>query len=394
MGGLDIINSAGSANDPEIAFTSDNADTFIAANASKSLTLKGALHTRGIVNIENSITINGNNKLDGMPNRGVSLSVVSGSANISGSVTLPDGNALFVKSGSLGIGGDVNMACVVYNYGKLYILGNLNVDWSKTKYISDRDGEDKDMRTGYSLKNGQTIGTVDAYLYIGGTNDLKFYGYVQNFGEIYSNAGMRVRGWCNMPGSAIMCDTAFINFKNAKAHFGGGVDLNSNAFYNGENSVFDCSGNYTYGIVTINLGSFAAAGNVEMNKVNVDQNTVNTPKWRNDKSMSFMNGFEKIDGAEYKNATVYVGGDLKLGSQLASNAGSYFTMGKTYIGGELLDYCNRANVYYASAIWALNFSNTFIGGACFGGVGSGTGDKRMFMGGGGSPARRSQKSKN
>lgn len=118
----------------------------------KSLTLKGALHTRGIVNIENSITIKGNNKLDGMPNRGVSLSVTSGSANISGSVTLPDGNALFVKSGSLGIGGDVNMASVVYNYGKLYILGNLNVDWSKTKYISDYDGKDDDMRKGYSLK--------------------------------------------------------------------------------------------------------------------------------------------------------------------------------------------------------------------------------------------------
>lgn len=132
MGGLDIINSAGSENNPEIAFTSDNADTFIAANSSKSLTLNGALHTRGIVNIENSITINGNNKLDGMPNRGVSLAIISGSANISGSVTLPDGNALFVKSGSLGIGGDVNMASVVYNYGKLYILGNLNVDWSKT----------------------------------------------------------------------------------------------------------------------------------------------------------------------------------------------------------------------------------------------------------------------
>lgn len=392
MGGLDIINSAGSENDPEIAFTSDNADTFIAANASKSLTLKGALHTRGIVNIENSITIKGNNKLDGMPNRGVSLSVASGLANISGSVTLPDGNALFVKSGSLGIGGDVNMASVVYNYGKLYILGNLNVDWSKTKYISDRDGEDKDMRTGYSLKNGQTIGTVDAYLYIGGTNDLKFYGYVQNFGEIYSNAGMRVRGWCSMPGSAIMCDTAFINFKNAKAHFGGTVDLNSNAFYNGENSVFDCGGDYTYGIVTINLGSFAAAGNVEMNKVNVDQNTVNSPKWKNSKSMSFMNGFETIDGAEYKNATVYVGGDLKLGSsKLAGNAGSYFTMGKTYIGGDLLDYCNRANAYYATAIWAFNFSNTFIGGDCFGGAGIATGNNSIFMVGGDYQSRRSTK---
>lgn len=195
-----------------------------------------------------------------------------------------------------------------------------------------------------------------------------------------------------MPGSAIMCDTAFINFKNAKAHFGGTVDLNSNAFYNGENSVFDCGGDYTYGIVTINLGSFAAAGNVEMNKINVDQNTVNSPKWRNSKSMSFMNGFEKIDGAEYKNATVYVGGDLKLGSsKLEGNAGSYFTMGKTYIGGDLLDYCNRANAYYATAIWAFNFSNTFIGGDCFGGAGIATGNNSIFMVGGDYQSRRSTK---
>lgn len=392
MGGLDIVNSAGSENDPEIAFTSDKADTFIAANSSKSLTLKGYLFTRGIVNIENSVTVNGNERVDGMPNRGVSLAVLSGSANISGNVSLSDGNALFVKSGSLGIGGDVNMACVVYNYGKLYILGNLNVNWNKTKYISDRGGDGNDMRTGYSLKNGQTIGTVDAYLYIGGTNDLKFYGYVQNFGEIYSNAGMRVRGWCNMPSNAIMCDTAFINFKNAKAHFGGSVDLNSNAFYNGENSVFDCGGDYTYGIVTINLGSFAASGNVEMNKINVDQSSHNNASWRNSKSFSFMNGIEKVDGVEFKNATVYVGGNLKLGSnQTAGVAGSYITMGKTYIGGDLLDYCNRANAYYATAIWAFNFSNTFIGGDCFGGAGIATGNNSIFMVGGDYQSRRSTK---
>ena len=105
-----------------------------------------------------------------------------------------------------------------------------------------------------------------------------------------------------------------------------------------------------------------------------------------------MNGFETIDGAEHKNATVYVGGNLKLGSsQLAGNAGSYFTMGKTYIGGDLLDYCNRANAYYATAIWAFNFSNTFIGGDCFGGAGIATGNNSIFMVGGDYQSRRSTK---
>lgn len=386
MGGLNIVNSGGSAKDPEITFTSDNADTFIAGDASKTLTLKGALHTRGTVNIGYSLDIKGTNKVDGMENRGVGLCVLSGTTNIGGNVSLNDGEALFVKSGSLGIQGDVNMASTVYNYGKMYILGNLNVDWSKTQYITDK--ESGDMHQGYSLKNGKTIGTVDAYLYIGGTNELKFYGFVKNCGEIYSNAGMQIAGWCDMPSGAINSDAAIINFKNAKAHFGGGVNLNSNAFYNGENAVFDCDGDYTYGIVTINLGNYAVSGNVEMNK-----NSLNNSKWRNkETSMSFMNGVESINNHKFKNATVYIGGSLKLGSsEKDGNAGSYFTMGTTYIGGDLLDYCNRANSYYSTAIWAYNHSNTFIGGDCFGGAGIAAGNNSIFMVGGDYQSKRATK---
>ncbi len=69
-----------------------------------------------------------------------------------------------------------------------------------------------------------------------------------------------------MPSGAINSAAAIINDKNAKVHFGGAVNLNSNAFYNAENAVFDCDGDYTYGIVRINLGKFAVSGNVEMNK--------------------------------------------------------------------------------------------------------------------------------
>ena len=190
-----------------------------------------------------------------------------------------------------------------------------------------------------------------------------------------------------MPSGAISSDTAIINFKNAKAHFGGGVNLNSNAFYNGENAVFDCDGDYTYGTVTINLGKFAVSGNVEMNK-----DSLNTSKWRNEKSMSFMNGVDSINGTEFKKATVYIGGNLKLGSnEKDGNAGSYFTMGTTYIGGDLLDYCNRGNSYYATAIWAYNHSNTFIGGDCFGGAGIAAGNNSIFMVGGDYQSKRATK---
>ena len=57
----------------------------------------------------------------------------------------------------------------------------------------------------------------------------------------------------------------------------------------------------------------------------------------------------------------------------------------------MLDYCNRANAYYATAIWAFNFSNTFIGGDCFGGAGIATGNNSIFMVGGDYQSRRSTK---
>ena len=97
MGGLNIVNSGGSAKDPEIAFTSDNADTFIAGDASKTLTLKGALHTRGTVNIGYSLDIKGTNKVDGMENRGVGLCVLSGTTNIGGNVSLNDGEDVYKR---------------------------------------------------------------------------------------------------------------------------------------------------------------------------------------------------------------------------------------------------------------------------------------------------------
>ena len=108
--------------------------------------------------------------------------------------------------------------------------------------------------------------------------------------------------------------------------------------------------------------------------------------------MAFMNGVDSINGTEFKKATVYIGGNLKLGSnEKDGNAGSYFTMGTTYIGGDLLDYCNRGNSYYATAIWAYNHSNTFIGGDCFGGAGIAAGNNSIFMVGGDYQSKRATK---
>lgn len=124
----------------------------------------------------------------------------------------------------------------------------------------------------------------------------------------------------------------------------------------------------------------------------MNKDSLNTSKWRNGKSMSFMNGVDSINGHEFKKATVYIGGNLKLGSnEKDGNAGSYFTMGTTYIGGDLLDYCNRANSYYSTAIWAYNHSNTFIGGDCFGGAGIAAGNNSIFMVGGDYQSKRATK---
>lgn len=397
MGGLDTSASGGATKTTELSLGTD-ADTFIASNASSgigTMTLKGYFVGNGNVYIENNLVINGNNEASSVRvgYRYTSLAVTSGNTYISGSATLPTGQAMLVSNGaSFSCEEDVNLASALYNLGKCYIYGNLNVDWSKTSYITEQKGGE-DMRTGMSLKNGTTEGTVDAFLYIGGTNKLQFYGYVLNFGEIYSNAGMEAQGWLTtgsnkMPsGDAWLGDTAFINYTKSKAYFGGDVNLNSNSCFNGEGSVFSAKGDFTYGIVTINLGDFVVTGGVEMNK-----NSKNNSSWRNGKSMSFMNGIAKVDGVEYTDATLYVGKTLKIGTtEAAGVGGSYMSMGRSYIGGDLLVYCNRARSYYATAIWAYNRSNTFVGGDVFGGGGIATGNYSVFMCGGDYQSKRSTK---
>lgn len=397
MGGLDTSASGGALKTTELSLGT-GADTFIASNASGgigTMTLKGYFVGNGNVYIENNLVINGNNEASSVRvgYRYTSLAVTSGNTYISGSATLPTGQAMLVSNGaSFSCEEDVNLTSALYNLGKCYIYGNLNVDWSKTSYITEQKGGEN-MKTGMSLKNGSTEGTVDAFLYIGGTNKLQFYGYVLNFGEIYSNAGMEAQGWLTtgsdkMPsGDAWLGDTAFINYTKSKAYFGGDVNLNSNSCFNGEGSVFSAKGDYTYGIVTINLGDFVVTGGVEMNK-----NSKNNSSWRNGKSMSFMNGIAKVDGTEYNDATLYVGETLKIGTtEAAGVGGSYISMGRSYIGGDLLVYCNRARSYYATAIWAYNRSNTFVGGDVFGGGGIATGNYSVFMCGGDYQSKRSTK---
>lgn len=388
MGGLDNSNSTASINTGELVL-GENADTFIASNASDSigtLTLKGYFVGKGNVYIENNLVANGSNGSSDYKcgNRNTAIAVASGNTYVSGSVTLLYSEALRVNSGaSFSCEGDVNMSCTIYNYGKLYIYGNLNVDWSKTEYISDR-AYGKDMRTGISLKNGDTYGSKAA-LYIGGSKLLTFYGYVVNYGSIYSYAGMETQGWGDSGDNAMGFESAFSNFSGAVAHFGGGVNLNSNGMLNDIDSVFSCVGDYTYGQLFVNCGKFIVTGSIEMNK-----NTKNTAKW-DQNYFSATNGIWKVNGTEYKDSTIYVGGDFITGPQSGTGGGSYITMGNTFVGGSLKVNAGRMSSHWVVSIWAYNRSNTFVGGDVYGGAGVATGNYSIFMCGGNYESRRSTK---
>jgi hypothetical protein len=248
------------------------------------------------------------------------------------------------------------------------------------------------MHGGYSLKNGTGEGDTSAEMYIGGTTTIDFYGYVRNSGKIYANSNLNVQGWGSVDG--VTGDCAFVNFVGSQAHFNGYVHLNSNVLFNKWNSTFACNGDLKFGVCIYNCGNLIATGNI----TNVEgSDTVNTPSYRNSNSQSLLNGAYKIDYSDYykcvyPEALLYCGGDLQLGtSETAGNAGSFFSFGTTYIGGNLAENTNTSNAFYKTAIWLYTNTDTFIGGDCFGGGGVATGNNSIFMCGGDFESKRSLK---
>lgn len=322
-------------------------------------------------------------------NRRAGISIKSGSTYVSGNITTADNTGLLVGNDTtLSCGGDLITGSAIYNYGKLIAFGSHLPSQTASKPTDREDG--KNMHGGYSIKNGENEGDTNDLIFIGGTSRASLYGYVVNYGQYYHNADLNVTGFTAYGGMQGNHDCAIVNGKGAKLMVGGNTCLNANAFFNDENAVFNCGGNFDYGICVANCNEFVVDGDIVQNKVT----NGNSAKWRNDDSMSFMNGFRKLDGTGgfHSEAVLYCGGKMQLGNtESGGEAGSFVNMGSAYVGDDLLVYCNKGNSYFITAIWNFNGANMVVGGNCFGGAGIVSGNNSVFMCGKGYESKRSTK---
>ena len=272
------------------------------------------------------------------------------------------------------------------------MLDNLTLRCKQGDEFSDNEDYDTvaNLKKGYTIRNGVDKNNkmyADAFMYVGSENQVTLGGSFQNAGTYVQNGPMSIQGYHGSSSEADGSDAAFINQNNAVAHFGGGVNTNSNAITNTAGASFSCEGDLNYGIVLLNCGSFIVTGDIYQNK-----NSVNSWSWRSGNSMSIMNGFASIRGTEYPSSTLYCGGTIQLGlTEIGGEAGSVFNMGTLYVTDDLNVYCNKNRSYFVTAIWNYNNANTFIGGDCFGGGGIATGSDTIFMVGDDYKSKRSTK---
>jgi hypothetical protein len=402
-GNMYLVGSIDATGNSKDAFSfKDGSDSYIGviSETVNSTAINGTLYIRssfegyGNIYIENNLQTTGYTKSPTVGNRYTTLYVSTGNTYVSGSVTTADDQGVLINANtSISCKNDFTVGSTIYNYGKFIVTDGSLVTHNGT-YCTDRDYNNgkNDMHTGYSLKNGTGEGDTSAEMYIGGTGTINFYGYVRNSGSIYANSAINVQGWGSVDGVDGVC--AFVNYAGSQAHFNGYAHMNSNVLYNKWDSTFACNGDLKFGTCIYNCGNVIATGDI----TNVEGNdTVNTPSYVNGSSKSIINGAYKIDYSDYykcvyKNAVLYCGGNLQLGTtESAGNAGSFISYGTTYVGGNFDEYTNTSNSFYKTAIWLYNDTNTFVGGNCFGGGGVVTGNNSIFMCGGDFESKRSLK---
>lgn len=343
-------------------------------------------------------TISSGDRYDG-------IYVNSGNTYISGNATIASNGKSFRtnEKASFSCGGDLNMGSAIYNKGKTIIFGSLNMNTSNEKYLTDK-GENN--RNALSLLNGkgEENDNSGAYMFVGGTSPVRFFGGVKNSGKLYmATSDLRVEGYFSS-GSAIEGDMAFDNFFDAETHLGGDLHLCSNGLYNrgnvdsGKEGVLSCQGSIKFGEVIYNCGDIVAKGDISN-----DEEASETVSGRLS-GKDYHSGFKSIVNGAYKvhygdyfkctypDALIFCGGNMKLGTSLdAGRAGSFMTFGTTYVGGNLDVFCNRDRSYFRVGLWAWTNSDTFVGGSCSAGAGAATGDNSIFMCGGDFTCNRSLK---
>lgn len=387
---------------------SANSETFIGTNKVSwdgtiqpgELVLKGFYKGNGDMYIENNLTVNGCSETwsEYVPNRGESFIMESGNTYVTGDINLTDHRrGMYVKQGSTVSCKNLTVGSSVYNLGKVIIMNNLYFE-NDGEFSDKKEIDTASLRKGFSFRNGGSDKNkiADAVLYVGGTNGLDFGGCLQNYGKIYCNGGLNVKGYYESGNCAQ--GVAFLNEDGGIAHFGGNVYMNSNSMLNGWNSEFSTEGNFKYGIGLYNQGKFVVTGTV----TNDEQanETVNTKSYdhgyRDSNYFSLRNGSYVTKNPWTNNANpnalFYCGGDLKIGvTETNAPGGSIINFAKMYIGGSLLDYTSTNTSYSRVALWMFNDSKTFVSKDVFAGGGVGIGNDSMFLCGGDYISKRSTK---
>ena len=394
-GGL-YFNSTASATQCDLTFGGDS-DTFIGSNVPGgigNITLNGYYKGDGNVYIENNVTIRGYYRGGHISSRDEAIFQQSGATYISGNVEVTSSdNGIYTRQDTIFSCKDLTVHSAVYNCGKMVLLGKLN--YGENGGVSDGDG--------FSLRNGGSEGTTSAELYIHGGSTVTLAGAMQNWGKLYTNCGFNVRGWHS--GTYGVC--AIINQDGAIAHFGNtgnaadtsyiNINTNSNAIYNGVNSVFTTKGGVDYGIVILNQGKFVALGDICQKQ----NGTVNTKKYKDSSSFSLSNGALNFSGncPTYPNSVVYCGGTITLGSDEAAGvAGSIMNIGSIYVKGSLYEYTSgnssvtgSANSLHNVAVYSVSGSNIIVGEDFFAGAAVATGNNTVCAVGGDFVSTRSLK---
>lgn len=314
--------------DDLITMNGQNAEMFIGKTNSGTVNLKDQLNLYGNQKLymENNLSTTGNLSNAGrskggisggslVPNRGESV-IIEGNSKvcISGDFFTngPDnnlGNAVYVaKDASLSCGGNLYNDSAIYNYGTLFVFGEM-VNYKKADgteaddartYSSDK--KDSKHYEGMSLLNGND-GARTARFFVGGhlkdgtvsQKTIIFEGYAQNWGQININQpiyikGHRMNGYLymraigentkaefytrgnsspegirpNSPMSSIVAEQGSrANFGNNVAMLGGYITFNRDSTGNKDAMpVFSAEGDATFGQCILNGGIFYAKGAV------------------------------------------------------------------------------------------------------------------------------------
>ncbi|MBQ9517648.1 MAG: hypothetical protein IJR60_06180 [Eubacterium sp.] len=370
----------------------------------------GDVYIDGNLNVTN-YSDNSDNKVG---NRGTAMYIKSGMTYVSGNVTLCNDNAFRSMEGAgLVCQKDFKVGCTIWNFGKLHIYGGFTMD-NSAEYITDNKDTKSKPYEGWSFRNGWEEGRTDAsfiaYNYGNKGGLCTFKGYFKNAGSFQMNYGLSVEGYTSQTG--MYGDYAFVGYAGSDTQFSGEFRCNGNRFFNKWNTSYGCDGRLTYSEIAFNCGQMYVGGdliNGGLDNNNYQDFSIrkgsdardNGVGWLNingsdSRSFAFMNGGYKVNGDTssnngeghiFKNALLFVGGNLQLGDYESQkkagtllNEGTIYTRGNckvySYGGGETFD---SGPAFYMTAIMATENSNTFIGGECYSGAALATGKNSIFI---------------